>query len=384
MNRLIVALMCLCSVVLCDWAGCAELRTGDVVLVPKEEVKNEDLLAACVRARIEGCIKGDLATVGASEVRVSGPIEGYAILVGRNLDVRSPIRNDAWVLGQAVTVSSTVADNAYAAGSAVVFTNKSRVVKDLFVAGGAVNIHGNVGRDVRAAARTLVIDASVSGNIYAKADQIRLLDRAVIKGNLYYESSNPLFRSPKAKVLGRVIHKLPPKEKAKPVFWTWLAGWLRRLAAAIVFGAVLLAAVPQTTIRVAETVTLSFWRSLAVGLLAAIVVPIASVIALISIIGVPLGCAALMAYALLLYASGLLVALAVGSYIARALIRQPIPRVAVLTVGCIVLGVVYQLPWIGWLLKLVVTLVGLGAICWEICEALRRSRSSNQPRLLDT
>ncbi|MDH7602495.1 MAG: polymer-forming cytoskeletal protein [Armatimonadota bacterium] len=379
MKMLLATLSCLCAAVIVQSPAAGEFSVAPDVVFPKGETRHEDVFTAAVRTRVEAEVSGDLVAAAVQEARVSAPIDGYVILAGRNVDLGGNVRNDAWLLGQVVTVHSCVMDNAYLAGAAVVTDKRSRVGKDLFAAGGTVSLSGTVGRDVRAAARTLVIDGSVRGNLYAKTNELRLLDHAVVYGNVYCESPNPIWRSTKAKVMGQIIHRLPVNKRAKSVFWSKLGRWFRRLAAAIVFGAVLLAAFPSQTMGAAETVKKSFWQSLGIGFIAAIVVPIASVITLITVIGMPLGLAALAIYAVLLYTSGLFTAYALGTLVTKRF-GTSASRLAVLVCGVVLLSIVYELPLLGWAAKLTGVLVGLGAFCLTLLNTLRTSEhADHQP-----
>ncbi len=381
MKTLTAALLCLCVARHCPWTSAAEFKTAPIILMPKGESSDEDLLAAAFKVRIQTKINGDLAAAAFQTVQVFAPVEGYAFLAGQILDLNDTVGNDAWLIGKYVSVRSRIADNAYAVGVSVTLNEKSLIGRDAFIAGGTVNLNGKVGRDVRIAARMLIIDGTVGGTLYAKASQVRLLDHAVIKGDLYYESPNSLWQSPKAKVQGRIVHRLPPEEKSRPVFWSRLSGWLRRLAAAIIFGTVLLTTAPKPVIQAAKTVARSFWISLGIGLVATIVVPIGSVIALITIIGIPLGLASLAVYAVLLYASGLFVALALGKCLAQRF-RARISGVALLACGAVIFALLYELPLFGWIAKLVVTIVGFGAFCLTLWEAHCTLKRIDQPPLL--
>lgn len=382
MRKPITAIIQVMCTLLCNPALAVEVETGYSVLSPRNETKHEDLLAAAFNARIESSINGDLTVITSNGVQVSGRTAGYVFLVGPNVDLGGPVQNDAWLLGQNINIRSRIDDNTYAAGSAVAVLPKSRILKDLYVAGGTVNIRGSVGRDVHAIANTLIIDGTVTGSVCAKANHVRLLDHAVVNGDLYYESPNALFKSPRARVTGKIVHKLPPRPEKESVFWSNLGKRLQRFVAAVVFGGVLIAAFPRSIRKVSNKLRHSFWPSLGIGLVAAIVIPIASVIALITLIGAPLGLVGLTAYAILLYASGLFVSLALGEAILAKFAHPKPPGLLALILGAAILGVIYAIPWIAWFAKITAILTGLGAFCLSVRGIYaNRAAQPNQPEL---
>ncbi|MGQ9454960.1 MAG: hypothetical protein ACUVRS_04980 [Armatimonadota bacterium] len=379
MKKLIIAITHVICTILCSSALAVEVETGYNVLSPKDEARHEDLLAAALKARIESRVNGDLTAITSQGVQVSGKTTGYVFLIGQNVDLGGAVQNDAWLLGQNINIRSRIDDNVYAAGSAVVVSPKSRIENDLYTAGGTVNIRGNIGRDVHAIARTVIIDGTIGGNVRAKANHVKLLDHAVINGNLYYETPNPLFKSPQAKVTGKIVHKLPPKPKTKPVFWSNLVKRLQRFVAAVLFGGVLIAAFPRAIRRISNKVRHSFWPSLGIGLVAVIVIPIASVIALITLIGAPLGLVGLCVYVVSLYVSGLFVSLALGEAILAKLAHPEPSRLLALILGAAILGVTYAIPWIGWFAKITAILTGLGAFCLSVQNIHQSGATPSNP-----
>ncbi|MCX8052794.1 MAG: hypothetical protein N3B12_03215 [Armatimonadetes bacterium] len=358
--RVVVA--CALGIAISSICSAVELRSGSVIIVPKRQIVKEDVLAGAKNVTIEPEVKGDVAAAGQS-VTVSGPVRNSAMLLGQGVDLIGTVGNDAWLAGQNVKIGSTIADNAYVAGANVTLTKDGSVGRDLLVGGGDVLIHGTVGRDLRVAADELIIGGVVTGNVYAQAQTVRLLETALVKGNLWYESPYRLMIAPGAKVMGKIEHRLPPKEKVKPVFWSHFAWWMGKLIAAVIFGATILAVFPNRSSEAAAALRRSFWFCLGIGLVVAIVTPTAIAIGLMTLVGIPLAVAVLFAYITALYAAGIFASLALGTWIlGRG--RTALPKtIGSMILGAIIFGIVFLIPVAGWLAKLVVTISGLGAFC---------------------
>ena len=114
----------------------------------------------------------------------------------------------------------------------------------------------------------------------------------------------------------------------------------------------------------------SFWLSLLVGLLVLIVAPIAIVLGLITIVGIPLALAAVAVYAILIYAAQVFVGLAIGRLILSKNTAQPPKPFGSMILGLVLLAVVLPvlglIPVVGGTLSgivgFAVLLTGLGGL----------------------
>lgn len=371
-----VVLLCV-LLLLAGYSYAAELRSGNSVDYPKGSAVTDDILAAGNQVNIDPEVRGDITAAGQS-VTVSGSVEDSVMLAGNSVTVTGPVGNDAWMAGQNVALSSSVADNAYLAGSNVRLTDRASVGTDLLAAGNNLAILGNVRRNMRIAGNDITIGGTVGGNVYAHSNNtIRILDGAVIRGNLFYESPKEASIAPGARILGRTERSIPARERAKPVFWSKFLFWLGSLIASILFGVIFIALFPHYSQQTADTVKHSLWVSLGIGFTLFILVPIALFIIFMTILGIPIALSALAVYLVLLYAARIPVAIALGQFIlGRG--RQSLPnQYGSMILGLVIIYLIGLIPILGGLVKIVVAAVGLGAFavtCWRI----RKSREVTQ------
>ena len=367
-SALIYALVFLST---CSYA--VELKSGNSVNYPKGSAVMDDILAAGNQVSVDPRVEGDVHAVG-QDITISGPIKDSVKIAGNSVTVSGPVGNDVWMAGQNVTLSAPVTDNAFLAGSNVKLTDRASVGTDLLAAGNNLTLMGNVRRNMRVAGNDITIGGTVGGNVYACSNNaIRILDGAVIRGNLFYESPQKASIAPGAKVLGRTEHSLPAKEKAKPVFWSKFMFWLGSLIASILFGIVFIALFPVYSQQTANTVKHSFWLSLGIGFITLIVVPILFFIILFTILGIPIALALLALYMVLLYAARIPVAIAIGQlFLGRG--RESLPnQFGSMILGLVIIYLISAIPILGGLVKLIVAAVGLGAFVMSYWR-LRKSR----------
>jgi len=349
-----------------------ELRAADSIDYPSGKSVSGDLMVAGRQVTVRAGVDGDLTAAG-NTVMVAGDTESSVMLGGSAVSVTGRVGNDAWVAGQTVVLDSSVADNAYVAGSNVQVGAKSAVGSDLLAAAGTAILMGKVGRNVRVAAANVVIGGTIDGDVYVRAgEQLRITDGAVIKGDLFYESPRPAIVAKGAKILGEVKHSIPAQEKVKPVFWPRLASSLISTIGLILFGWVAIVLFADRIRVSAETARSSFWLSTGTGLLALLVTPVACVVALITVVGIPLSLVTLAAYAVLVYASRVVAGLALGHAILSRRAAPPGSPVASMALGVAVLAAIGFVPVVGPVVAFLATILGLGAFlvsCWRSARA---------------
>lgn len=93
----------------------------------------------------------------------------------------------AFVAGNTVTFSGENSRDAFVGGNVISFTGVCG--RDLAVAGNSVDISGTVGRDLMAGGRRVSITGRVEGDLTLAAEEIQIADDAQIEGRLRYNSS---------------------------------------------------------------------------------------------------------------------------------------------------------------------------------------------------
>jgi hypothetical protein len=141
-------------------------------------------------------------------------------------------------------------------------------------------------------------------------------------------------------------------------FYGWELVWL---AAAFVAGFALLWVVPALQ-RVPFDGVGDALRSGGYGMLALVATPIIAVLACITVIGIPVGAIALMAWCAGVYLAKVVVAQLIGSRLLDAVAEREEHFAVSLLVGLLILTFVSNLPFVGGLIGFVVTVVGLGLL----------------------
>jgi hypothetical protein len=120
------------------------------------------------------------------------------------------------------------------------------------------------------------------------------------------------------------------------------------------------------------------WKSLGVGFLGLIVIPIASLIMFVILIGYPLGVVGIYTYSVLLYTASIFVGLVVGEKILQLFKKEGVISLYLsFIVGYVVLRILGLIPILGFVIRIFVLLFGAGALLlggWYLMKEMRAKK----------
>ncbi len=228
-------------------------------------------------------------------------------------------------------------------------------------------------------ARDLVVRGNVQRNVEARGATITVLPPARVGGNLTAHVDDPAgVRVTSGTVIGTVDTQVDDRfgaarESRNKYLTSGFYGWQAiRLGAAFVTGLLLLWLFPglQTLSLASGGAAL---RAAGIGLITAVTLPAVVFIACVTVIGIPLGIIIAMLWALGLYFAKTVVAQLIGRQLFKARDGATPHFAATLLAGLVIVLIAVNLPWIGWLAGLVLTLIGLGLIVAYLSERSGRS-----------
>ncbi|MGD9001573.1 MAG: polymer-forming cytoskeletal protein [Anaerolineae bacterium] len=396
-----------------------EGRGGDIVTIGADEVIEDDLYVAAGEFTLDGTVKGDLVVVG-STLTINGTVEGDLIAAGQSVVVNGSVEDDARVAGFALTVQGDIADDVIAAGFSLEGREQSSVGGDVLYAGYQALLAGDVGGDVDASGGAVRIAGAIQGEANVDVggtdpgEQIppfysfipnlpavpsvpaglTVEEGARINGDLNY-TANAEARVPADAVGGDVDFNryVAPETEAErrpaPTLAVrtgrWFLRQIRRLVTLLLIGALMMWAVPGWTRKLAKNVETQTLPSLGWGVVAVAVFGVLMVMLVIAtivltivfgvvtlgglagrfaVLGGIVTTATGFSFGLLWrYVSSIAIALLLGQLIFRAL-KSPAEqnRWWPMVLGVVILVIITAVPVLGWLARLGVVLLGLGAV----------------------
>lgn len=352
-------------------------RDKDVVTIAKSETIDDTLLVAAETVLIEGVITGDLVAVG-RRIDISGSVEGNVLAFAESVTVRGKV--GGFALGAASSYDlrgATVGGDLWVVGERVGIDNEARVGRNATVGAQTISVEGFVAKDLYAFAETVELSGVLGENLEVFADRVRLLGEAHVGGNVRFRSGNEdrLHRAETVRVDGDVEFLDMPEgfedrsRYATVEFYLWQVA---QLIGAFLVGLALLWFVPGYR-SASIGAGVDALKTAGVGFLIMVSVPIMAVLVAFTLVGLPLSFIAIAAWLLSLY----LAKIVVGAVVGRMVLSQSDSLPWTLLVGLTIVIVAVNLPFIGGIINLVLTIVGLGLLVQYLIGILRARDSSD-------
>lgn len=272
-------------------------------LVTPDQVVREDMYVVANSAVVEGTIEGDLI-IASNSVVITGNITGDVVVasLGR-VSVAGTVGGSVRGIARTVSVSGDVGDELAVVAGATTVTGA--VGRDVLSVAATLDLAGTVGRDVRGR----FLDADITGDIGRDVDiavqsavgsrSLRVGPGAAIDGDFLYRSGRDASIDESA-VIGGLTTRLP----TRPAFSTEIIIRLARILGfmGFVFGGIVVlwlfrATAPAATDRSRRHP----WRSIGLGLLALLAVPVVAAGFGATLVGIPFALLVLFGWLLLLF-----------------------------------------------------------------------------------
>ncbi len=252
----------------------------------QEETVNEDIYAVGDTVRIDGVVNGD-AVVVADVIQVNGTITGDTYLIGSKIDVDANIYGNTFIFSNNTSLRGVLTGNTYIASSFINYNAEAE--KDLTAFFLESNMKGSVGDDLRAFGLRSTVDSTVRGDLLLLSSQYTSSEEK-ISGNIYYDTTIENIAKDQGIEFDKKIEIQKPtlQEKVSLKALTSLIGFLSMC----IVGFVMIMVTPVKTVEIRKRITDSmddFLKSLAIGLVIAILIPLPIFMLFISIVGAPLG-----------------------------------------------------------------------------------------------
>ena len=233
---------------------------------------------------------------------------------------------------------------------------EGQTVGDVVIFNGPATIDGTVRGDVLVFNGNLEISGTVTGDVTSFNGDVTLAEGARVGGDLVTQSRPDI-------ASGTTVEG--DRRRVNTDFVLGRIGWISRFAvwiaisvSTLVLGLLLVAFAPRAAEAAAVAAVRGVGRSIIWGLLLFFGIPIVSVIALVTLVGIPFGLGMLLALALIYTLGYTASSLALG----RALLKLPTSPFLAFLAGWGIVRVVSLIPFLGGLVAFVAVVYGLGIL----------------------
>jgi anti-sigma factor RsiW/cytoskeletal protein CcmA (bactofilin family) len=337
-----------------------EVRRGDQpVTVPAGETIDDTLVVMSDSVTVDGTVNGNLIAF-TEQVRIRGTVKGNVISFADRIEVEGAVEGSVLACGGWIENRGRIAHDLYSLGGRVSVTEAAQIDGNATFLAGESTIGGTIAKDVMA------ISARSTGfgpfRLFGRGGVFQLTDTARVGRNLSVrvDSEENARIDSGASIGGNTSVRVTPPRPGRysnARFYFWQTIWL---AAALVTGMIafwLMPALGQVNLETSKALL----TSAGIGFLALVATPVAAIIAMITLIGLPLGLIALAGWAVACYVAKIIVAGFLGRSILAKQGTAPVAALALLA-GLIPIFVGVNLPYVGMLINLLITVLGLGAL----------------------
>jgi hypothetical protein len=250
---------------------------------------------------------------------------------------------------------------------------RGQQVGDLVVFHGSSTVDGTVDGSLTAFDAPVTISGRVNGDVVVFNGRVELASGANVTGDVVSQD-DPVVAS--GATIGGTTRRVQTNVNWDGFGWAGrLAWWLAVSISTLLIGLALLWLIGRGATRIVETSRTRIGPSIGWGLLAFFGLPILAVIALVTIVGIPLGLCLLAALALI-YVLGYS---ATAWIIGRRILRAGTPWIVAFLLGWGILRVLALIPIVGGLIWFAAVVFGLGALTVTIWRARSTSQAASAP-----
>lgn len=368
-KRLLFPLLILVMMFLPVVSVLAESISGDAVVVEsgKSLEKTSFLTGELVRVdgdingttfitggnvEINGNIDGDLF-VASQDLIINGRVTGSVFLAGQYMTLNGLVENNIYGAGQGFKIQSQTNGNIFTVGQIVSIEEAAIIERDVFIGAGRIEHMGQVNGDFKSSSDSLTIGGQIAGDLnYSSQEQAVILDGSEITGETNWE-----------KIEGA------SQEEAQAFFST--AFFLRILwsiVAALLVWLIAQWVRPNFWPQIADQIQWNPLKVFGFGVLGLIVIPMLSILLMVTIIGIPLALIMLSLYGISLYSSKIILAVFLSRFLQNRLNQSTIPVFLLFMLALILLTGLGAIPIVGMVSRFLTLSFGFGAIGFTLVD----------------
>jgi len=290
-------------------------RSGDVIL--KEKIFGMTIITGN-NIRVDGEIDGTVFVFG-NGIDINSNIIGDLICFGNNVRANGEINGNSYLFAQTVEFNGKITRDLIGFGATVSVNKDGMVERDMLAFAATNNMLGNVGGNYTAYGNMSNVDGTVGGDVHIEGN-MSVGNNSVIKGGLTQVNDKEDKIADGAKVSGEVKYTYKSYTNGEVStnrrIWNIIRSFMFSIILGVIIWLLVIFFVPSF-IEKGATLLERPLQIVGLGALIFIVVPIVSIIAFITVVGIPIGVIALILYGILIYLSKYITSIVIGNFIVR-------------------------------------------------------------------
>ena len=364
-------------------AFAADFRGDTSITIGADEVIDDDLYLLGTTIIVDGTVNGDVFVLGTS-IEINGTVNGNVSLAGESVSILGDVSDGARVATNDFSLAGSIGKDLVILSNSSVIDSGGFVGRDLILTVSSLTLNGDVERRVAGVADSVTHNGSVGAEFDVSVGDLTISDGASIGGDLTYQSDSEAEIASGAEIGGEITHEMAAATEEIDVGFSFdsIVVGVVGLVMTAIYGTVLLLVFPRLTISASNQLLEKPLMSVGMGIVFLIVVPIVSILVMITVVGIPLGMIALLLYGIALFSAQVFVGMTIGrlilSFIADG--NRRLIQFLGLLIGLLILFGISFIPYVGPWAPLIVVILGLGGLMLAIGRLRKEpARSAPQP-----
>lgn len=373
----VLTVILICPLFAPIYVQAAEIRTDKNAVVNKDEVVVENVYLVGGEPKMIGTVASDVFIAG-NHSEVLGSVKGDVMAIGTNLNIKGDVGGDVRAIGGVINIENNIGGDLVLIGSEIFINENTKVGGDLILIGGVVNIKNSSDKKVRVVSGSTIISGKILGTANITSDKILVTKNSEISGSLIYFSPRQAVLEEGSKISGNVnfnkVDSIRENGLVKHTIVSFLNFWmLFRFITVLILTFILVYVFKIFSQKTALSTINNFWKSLAVGVIAFLFVPLIVIILLVSLILIPVSALLIMIYVGVFMISTSIAGIALGALIKKTFTKSKNLEVSfsTATIGVILLTLLQFVPFVGDITRFVFILAALGSIWIYLYEKVR-------------
>ncbi|MDB5084589.1 MAG: hypothetical protein JWN30_1475 [Bacilli bacterium] len=367
--RRLLGLLLLLGIVLAAFApipatyAASDPQASDIVIEKSANLQGPRFFVGN-SVQIDGQIDGELFVI-ANKVTINGTITGNAFIAATQVVVNGKIGDLAGIVASSAQIGGGIGGSAGGFIQTLNVTQTGSIGRDLMLYGQNVTIAGQVHRAVLGKGQSLAVSGAVGEIHNASFAQISFAPSSHVAGDVDYTSSSAAQVLSGALIGGKLTQHLPAIAQSTDGGSNLAASTFLFIGSVLVeylIWLLLYRKMPVFLSAVSYRIIRSFGASLGIGVAALLLTPIVILIALITVVGIPLGLLLLILYIAAILLSPVLIHSTLGlllRYFPQLSRANNYQLVAIAIVGILLIE---NIPVIGFVLQVLTLLAGVGSM----------------------
>lgn len=358
------------ALVLPPGAAAAEIvKNKPSYTLAEGQTVDTDLIVTCGTVRIDGTVNGDLIAFGRS-ITINGHVTGDVISFSERLTINGNVDGNIRGFSSTFNLKGQVGKNLMAFVSMLEVDSKAQVAGSMTTFAGQIALDGRISRDVLSFGEQHDLNGFVGGNVRIQGSRLNIGPSAEVKGKVQFHGREKPEVAEGAKLASAPefveLKRRRGPDYASLRFYMWEAVWW---GAAFVFGLVTALLAPaffRDAVRSGER----YGASLGAGLVALILTPVVAFIGCLTLVGIPVSVSTFLLWAVTIYGSQVFL----GTWLGNKMMGESATTGAMLgrmAVGLLLIHIVVNIPYVGGWARLVVILLGMGAMTLAIYKRMQ-------------